>query len=219
MMLNGFISFPPSEIVLPLAGLLVLRTDVSMVEVIGAASLGNLVGTFVLYLLGRLLSIEKLAHLKSLTGLFFKGALVQLLQIFIGRISSLRFVIKLRRSPQIKKLLLNVIPKRKFVEIALRELSGKKAYWIGIFRCLPYVRSIISVPAGIAKMPILVFIFYSIIGITLWAILWTSFGYIAGYSWIKYGTLTSLGTLLLIVIVFLILRKIAHKVLVEMKQD
>ena len=45
--------------------------------------------------------------------------------------------------------------------------------WL-IFACrfLPFIRSIISVPAGIAKMNFLKFTIYSLIGITIWSFAW-----------------------------------------------
>ncbi len=58
---------------------------------------------------------------------------------------------------------------------------GTKAVFLG--RCIPIIRSLISVPAGMAQMQYARFLFYTIAGSTLWNILLVNAGAILGESW------------------------------------
>lgn len=53
---------------------------------------------------------------------------------------------------------------------------GKKAVLLG--RLMPTVRTLISVPAGLARMPLPTFIFYTMLGSLVWTTLLTSAGYL-----------------------------------------
>lgn len=50
-------------------------------------------------------------------------------------------------------------------------------------RLLPLARTYISIPAGIARMNVFVFILYSSVGIVVWNILLISLGYYLGSNW------------------------------------
>lgn len=65
--------------------------------------------------------------------------------------------------------------------IAAFERHGKKAVLFG--RCIPIVRSLVSVPAGMAQMNLTVFLFYTTIGSTVWNVLLVSLGAVLGASW------------------------------------
>lgn len=58
---------------------------------------------------------------------------------------------------------------------------GPKAVFTA--RLIPVVRSLISVPAGIAKMPQGSFLFYTALGTTLWSFILASLGKILGENW------------------------------------
>lgn len=58
---------------------------------------------------------------------------------------------------------------------------GKKAILLG--RCVPIIRSLVSVPAGMAGIAMPVFLVYTMIGSTIWNILLVSLGAILGASW------------------------------------
>ncbi len=58
---------------------------------------------------------------------------------------------------------------------ALFERHARKAVFFG--RLIPAVRSVISIPAGVAAMPTLTFLFWTLIG----TVIWTSFLTFAGY--------------------------------------
>lgn len=55
------------------------------------------------------------------------------------------------------------------------QAHGKKAVLFG--RLIPTVRTLISVPAGIARMPLWSFLIFSFIGSLIWTTLLASFGY------------------------------------------
>ena len=58
---------------------------------------------------------------------------------------------------------------------------GKKAILLG--RCVPIIRSLVSVPAGMAGINMPVFLAYTMIGSTIWNIILVSLGAILGASW------------------------------------
>jgi membrane protein DedA with SNARE-associated domain len=80
-------------------------------------------------------------------------------------------------------------------------------------RVIPLARTYISIPAGIAKMNILVFILYSTIGIVVWNTVLISLGYYLGSNWtIVQGLMSDysliVGLLLaLFLILFIVYRK------------
>jgi membrane protein DedA with SNARE-associated domain len=55
---------------------------------------------------------------------------------------------------------------------------GNIATFVG--RLLPSIRQVISLPAGLAKMPIWSFVFYTVIGTAIWAAILTWVGYYFG---------------------------------------
>jgi len=55
--------------------------------------------------------------------------------------------------------------------------GGIQLLWL---RNVPFVRSIVSYPAGYAKMPKIRFLFYSFAGIFVWTFSWSLLGYIFG---------------------------------------
>jgi membrane protein DedA with SNARE-associated domain len=58
---------------------------------------------------------------------------------------------------------------------------GGRAVFLG--RLVPGIRTLISIPAGIAEMPILPFTLYSTVGTILWVLLLTSAGYLLGNNY------------------------------------
>lgn len=61
------------------------------------------------------------------------------------------------------------------------EKHGKKAVLFG--RCIPIIRSLVSVPAGMAQMQIPLFLTYTIVGSTVWNMILVSLGAALGASW------------------------------------
>lgn len=58
---------------------------------------------------------------------------------------------------------------------------GKKAILFG--RCVPIIRSLISIPAGMAGIKLPLFLSYTVIGSTIWNIFLVSLGAFMGSSW------------------------------------
>ncbi len=61
------------------------------------------------------------------------------------------------------------------------EEKGKKAVLYG--RCVPIIRSLVSVPAGMAGMELWTFLVYTVVGSTVWNFLLVSLGAALGASW------------------------------------
>lgn len=61
------------------------------------------------------------------------------------------------------------------------ERHGKKMILFG--RCVPIIRSLVSVPAGMADMNLVIFLIYTAIGSTIWNILLVFLGAALGASW------------------------------------
>lgn len=141
--------FPPipGTVILPFSGYMVLLTDMELVPTIISATLGSLVGAFVFYALGRLLSQERLEALfdsKVMRTLGFEG----------GDVAK-----------------------------AVDWFNRKGQITVLICRCVPVVRSLISIPAGTAKMNIVLFTVYSTVGIVIWNTVLVTLGYYAGEAW------------------------------------
>ena len=144
--------FPPipSEIVLPLAGYEVERGGLSFVGVVLVATLGSLVGAYVLYALGR----------------------------WGGRGVVLRFGRVLR--------------------VGERELDradrwferwGDRVVLGG--RVVPLARSVVSIPAGTMRMPLLRFTVLTTIGSLVWNLVLVGAGYQLGARWEEVSRLVS----------------------------
>ncbi len=66
------------------------------------------------------------------------------------------------------------------------DLRGNMATGLG--RLVPGIRTYISLPAGISKMPFLSFLFYSTLGSVFWVSFLAGAGYILGANYKKVGT-------------------------------
>ncbi|WP_165218628.1 DedA family protein [Schaalia sp. ZJ1691] len=65
------------------------------------------------------------------------------------------------------------------------ERHGPKAVFIG--RLIPVIRSFISIPAGVERMPIPVFLAYTTVGSALWNSLLVGAGFFLGENWTLVG--------------------------------
>jgi len=81
-----------------------------------------------------------------------------------------------------------------------KKLRGEGSYWVGVFRLFPSVRALISIPAGMIKMPHRRFITHTLIGLIVWTSFWTLFGYFAGLGFVEY----KIGVLICLVVVFVV---------------
>ena len=136
--------FPPipSEVVLPLAGFLVGRGDLSLWGAIFAATFGSVAGALVLYALGR----------------------------WGGRRLVLRYGQWLRVD-----------------EKGLKDAEGwfrRYGDWVVLFaRVVPVARSIVSIPAGTMKMPLLRFVLLTTLGSAVWNSILIGAGVALGANW------------------------------------
>ena len=141
--------FPPipSELILPLSGFLVIQTSMQLPLVIVSATIGSVVGAFVLYGVGRLLSQDRLET-------FFDTKAMRLLGF---------------KSDDVSK--------------AIGWFDRRGQITVLLCRCIPVVRSLISIPAGTAKMNVVRFTLYTLVGSAVWNTVLCGLGYAAGGAW------------------------------------
>lgn len=73
--------------------------------------------------------------------------------------------------------------KREDVDKAITWFNKKGAITVLFTRCIPVVRSLISIPAGTSRMNLVPFTIYTTIGTLIWNILLVWLGQIAGENW------------------------------------
>ncbi len=141
--------FPPipSEVVLPVAGYVASQGRMSLAWAVVAATLGAVVGAWLLYGLG----------------------------VWFGRE-------RLRR--WLDRLPLMEVEDLERAE-AWFERHGGAAVLIG--RCVPIVRSLVSIPAGLERMPQPKFLLYTAIGSAVWNSALIVGGYALGAQWEDIG--------------------------------
>jgi len=141
--------FPPipSEVVLPVAGYLASRGEMSLVFAIVAATVGSLVGAVILYAAGALVGLDRLYR-------------------WFDRVPLLAV---------------------SDVERTERWFARYGGWAVLIGRCVPVVRSLISIPAGMTRMPMGRFLLYTAIGSGVWNTVFVTAGYALGAQWEDVG--------------------------------
>ena len=144
--------FPPipSEVILPLAGFVAGEGDASLIGMIIAATVGSLVGSWILYGISAAVGPDRF-H---------------------------RFVVRYG----------------KWIRLTERDLE-RAEHWFDrrsnaavlVGRCIPLIRSIISVPAGFRRMPFLRFSVLTVIGSAIWNTALIGAGAILGERWRSVG--------------------------------
>ncbi len=86
---------------------------------------------------------------------------------------------------------------------------GPKAVFTA--RMIPIVRSLISVPAGLAKMPQVPFLLYTIIGTTFWSFILTFLGKVLGQNWPQITEWVNRYEKVTLVIALLVLGTFVHR--------
>jgi membrane protein DedA with SNARE-associated domain len=164
----------PSEIILPFAGFAGSQGDLNVVAAWVAATLGALLGAWVLYGVGALVGRERIEHLAEQRWffLFSAGDLARGERFF--------------------------------------ERHGAQIVLFG--RCIPLVRSIVSVPAGLERMSPIRFTVLTALGSGVWNALFIGAGYALGDNWDAVeGWLQPLSYLVVLLLlaglVFLIVRR------------
>jgi len=132
----------PSEIVMPFSGYLVSAGRFSIWLIAFYATLGNVLGSLALYLIG----------------------------CYGGR----RFVVKYGRYFLISE---------KEINLADEWFKKYGSFTIFFSRMLPVARTYIPLPAGVAKMDLPKFIFYTFFGSVPWNLALTYIGFILGKNW------------------------------------
>lgn len=137
--------FPPipSEVILPLAGFTAAQGHMTLVEAIGGATIGSVVGALVLYGIAYAIGANRMRRLFDL--------------------------MPLTDASDIDKA------------NAWFAKYGLVSVLIG--RVIPIVRSLISIPAGIARTNLLKFTLLTTLGSAVWNTILVMAGYVLGASW------------------------------------
>lgn len=143
--------FPPipSEVILPLSGFFTTTTDMVLPLVIASATAGSVLGAYILYGIGYVLSRERLMR-------FFETRPMRLLGFKGSDIAS-----------------------------AVDWFDRKGQATVLICRCIPVVRSLISIPAGTARMNPVKFTLFTLVGSAVWNTILCSLGAAAGSAWMQ----------------------------------
>jgi membrane protein DedA with SNARE-associated domain len=159
--------FPPipSEVVLPFAGFYAGKGEASVVGMMLAATVGSVVGAWILYGLAA----------------------------WIGPVRLRRFVVAKGRWFGVKEHDLDRAE-------AWFDKRANAAVLLG--RCVPLVRSIVSIPAGFRRMPLLRFTVFTAIGSLAWNVALVGAGAILGNRWEEVGDVV--GILQWVVIVLIV---------------
>lgn len=141
--------FPPipSEVILPLSGFLTTTSHLTLPGVILASTVGSVLGAFLLYGIGRMISREGLVA-------FFESRPLRLLGF-----------------------------KGSDVERVVGWFETRGQVSVLLCRFVPGVRSLISIPAGTARMGLVRFTLYTLVGSLLWNAVLCTLGAAAGDAW------------------------------------
>jgi membrane protein DedA with SNARE-associated domain len=171
MVFNGFISMPPSEAILLGAGTYASSSNTSIYPIICIAVAGNLIGALLLYGLGRLIGERRCLRFLTIT-------------------TSIIY-----KKKSITKLYI-------FIRRFTRYFYNHDAILLlMVFRSLPVVRSIVSLPAGFLKYNLISFIGFSLLGMIVWATAWVSTG---AHLQVLYANSKNLRLLFSVVSIFLV---------------
>lgn len=170
--------FPPipSEVVLGLAGYTASRGDASVLGMIIAATIGSVVGAWVLY------------GFSAAVGPLRLRAIVIRYGVWIGFGES-----ELDRAEQ--------------------WFDRRSRYAVLVCRCIPLIRSLISIPAGFRRMPLATFTVFTLIGSLIWNSLLVTAGYLLGEQWDRVLDYTEpFQDLVMVLIAVLVIAVIVRKV-------
>jgi membrane protein DedA with SNARE-associated domain len=160
--------FPPipSEIVLPLAGFTSGRGEANFFGMVAAATVGSLVGAWVLYLVAAWIGPVRLRALFA------------------------RFEKVLRIKPQ-------------DLDRAEGWFDRHSRVAVLICRCVPLIRSLVSIPAGFRRMSPLWFTIFTVIGSLVWNTALIGAGHLLGERWKETESVVSVFQYLVIGVIVL----------------
>jgi len=140
--------FPPipSEVILTLGGFMTTTTELTIPNVVLAATAGSVVGAIVLYIIGLQLNVERLEKIVDRWG----------------------HILRINKS-----------------DIHKANAWFKKYGPWAVFLCrfVPLIRSLISIPAGMANMNPVLFLLLTTIGTFIWNIVLVYVGASVGENW------------------------------------
>ena len=164
----------PSEIVLPFAGIMVVKSNMNFFIVLIVSILAGVVGSITNYIIGAKFG-----------------------------------------NPLIKYLLKKYPKTKKSVEASIWWMNKYGKISVMISRVVPIARTFIYIPAGINKMNILSFTFYSTIGIGIWNTILITLGYLLGDNLSKIEHIMKNYSLvvavLILIIFFIVILKMKRK--------
>lgn len=180
MLSNGFASVPPSEAVLGFAGVLATYGHIDITSAIVAGVAGNMAGVIFMYLVGLWIGCEWLLNLKW----------------------------RLQTSGPISRKISCWLPNREFIRHFEKLFSRREGIiYVGVFRCFPMIRSIVSLPAGMVKMSKGRFLFYSLVGCVIWDAFWVLLGYYLGEGWQQWSKWITIVLFIVLGVMFLYLKR------------
>lgn len=170
--------FPPipSELIMPLAGFVAARGDISFLGVIVAGTLGSLLGTSLWFGLGMMVGIGRIKRLAARHGRW------------------------LTMSPD-------------DVTRAQEVFARYGVFAIFFGRLIPAIRTLISVPAGLAQMKLPIFLFWTALGTSVWTTALASAGYLleSQYALIEGQINTVSNVILVLVLIWYVYRVISFE--------
>lgn len=135
----------------------------------------------VLPMAGYLVAIGKLTFFEATLAAMIGGLAGSILAYWLGRVGGRPFILKYGRRLFINDRVLNR------ADSWVEKYGDHAAFWARLF---PVVRTFISLPLGIAKMPFGRFVLYSVAGMLPWTIALIYAGQQLGENWaslLKYG--------------------------------
>ena len=175
---NGLFLTPSSELVMCTSGFLSKLGFLNIWSVIIFGTFGNILGTGILY------------FISYIWGEKWIIALSDRIDRFLNKTSFRRSYLKFLKYTIIRKSHLKVLKDYYFARYGI---------WIVFFfRLVPSLRSIISVPAGIVKMPIHIFFVFTMFGCIIWISFLTWIGWFLGVHKIELGNYSFIITGLII---------------------
>lgn len=140
--------FPPlpSEIIMSFAGFTTVESNLTLVGVIIAGTVGSVLSTLPFYVLGRSVSVERLKAWADRYG--------------------------------------------RWLTLSSRDIERAQSWFdnhggkaVFICRLIPGIRSLISIPAGMARMNLVPFLFYSALGTSIWMTILATLGRLLGENY------------------------------------
>ena len=92
------------------------------------------------------------------------------------------------------------------------EWMGRHGVWAVLLgRMVPGVRSLVSIPAGVQRMPLWLFSVLTVIGSAIWNVLWIGLGFLLGDRWSQVGEYSDLLNYLVVGAVLLAVAVVAGR--------